>query len=287
MDLDAEVLVRHFCLEEECQQVLDWFKEQGFERPDGADERIALAGELRKKSNSNFEASDWHTAMLYALCSLHCLDFSQARATMQSDEQKRETVKMVVPVLSNLSMIFLKRSGDGYNACRAADLGLERLRRMDQDTEATKLRAKLLFRRGLAKGQNKDFTEARADLREAAKLMPENREIRKALDNCKALETKQKGAPDDQWRGVLTETPTVSRWRTKLRRGWRHYRDAAGAAVGKRPYLILVLGPLLTGAITVALQAFAASWRLGAPEAVAEAQGSPAVEVAAVPAAEL
>jgi len=133
MDLDEERLMRHFCLEEECQQVLQWFNEQGFERPEGLDERVALAGKLRELSNEKYDASDFQSAMMYALGSLHCLDFSQARSALQNDAQKQEVLKLVVPVLSNLSIVFLKRSGDGYNAARAADFGLERLKRLPQD----------------------------------------------------------------------------------------------------------------------------------------------------------
>jgi len=249
--------MRHFCLEEECQQVLQWFNEQGFERPEGHDERVALAGKLRELSNEKYEASDFQSAMMYALGSLHCLDFSQARSALQNDAQKQQVLKLLVPVLSNLSIVFLKRSGDGYNAARAADFGLERLKRMPQDADASKFRAKLLFRRGLAKGQTKNFVEARADLREAARLMPDNREIRKALENCKAADAQQKGAPDDQWRGVLTETPKVSRLQAKLRRCWRSTRAAVLDVVGTRALLVVLLGPFLSYALQVAVLTWA------------------------------
>eukprot|EP00429_Kryptoperidinium_foliaceum_P031630 CAMPEP_0176152060 /NCGR_PEP_ID=MMETSP0120_2-20121206/77661_1 /TAXON_ID=160619 /ORGANISM="Kryptoperidinium foliaceum, Strain CCMP 1326" /LENGTH=50 /DNA_ID=CAMNT_0017489055 /DNA_START=1 /DNA_END=150 /DNA_ORIENTATION=+ len=47
--------------------------------------------------------------MLFALAALHCLDFSQARSMLQSDDEKQEVLKAMLPILSNLSAIFLKR----------------------------------------------------------------------------------------------------------------------------------------------------------------------------------
>merc|ERR1719282_680359 len=134
--------------------------------------------------------------MMHALGALHCLDFSQARETLQTDPQKREVRESLLPILSNLSIVFLKRK-DAYNAARAADLGLDYARRLPAG-HAEQLHAKLLFRRGLARGQKHELAEALVDLREAAKLMPDNRDVRHALENCKVAIRQQRGAPDDK-----------------------------------------------------------------------------------------
>jgi len=251
MDVDEERFLRHFCLEAECQQVLDWFKEQGYTRPEDFDARLGLSKKLRELGNEQFQKSkpDFAAAMLHALAALHCLDFSQARTVVQSDDEKRRALEALVPVLSNLSVVFLKR-GDAYNASRAADLGLERASKLPP-ASVDLLRAKLLFRRGLAKGQTKDFAAARADLREAARLMPDNREVRRALENCKVLAQGQQIRTKEQWRGLLTETTKTARLQAGARRCWRSTRQlvrevslALRRPGGAKAAAFLLLAPL-------------------------------------------
>lgn len=256
LDVDEEKLVRHFCLDEERKQVLDWFEGQGFSRPDDFHGRVKLANKLRELGNKRYQASDFNSAMMHALGAMHCIDFSQARAALQGEPEKGEVLKALVPILSNLAMIFLKR-GDAYNAIRAGDLGIDRASRWEQlatdKPEVERHRAKLLFRRGLAKGERKEFVDARADLREAAKLMPNDREIRKALENCKAGAVQQRGADDDKWRGLMTDAPRWMRFRAKLHRCWRFTSTATTEFVaccrqpeGMKTCFLLMLGPLLT-----------------------------------------
>merc|ERR1719460_2282932 len=123
MDLDEELLLRHFCLDEECKQVLAWCKEHGHERPEEDDDRMRLADQLKQQGNAKFQESEFQSAMMCALAALHCIDFNQARQFMQTDAQKEEVKKVQAAILSNLSIVFLKR-GDAYNSTRAADLGL-------------------------------------------------------------------------------------------------------------------------------------------------------------------
>lgn len=76
---------------------------------------------------------------------------------------------------------------------KAASAGL-RCGQKVPDEEANPFRAKLLYRRGLARGEEgpaKDLDGARADLAEAAKLEPKNKEIRACLETCKALAKKE------------------------------------------------------------------------------------------------
>mmetsp|Transcript_29482 Transcript_29482/g.63870 ORF Transcript_29482/g.63870 Transcript_29482/m.63870 type:complete len:284 (+) Transcript_29482:50-901(+) len=255
MDIDEELLLRHFCLEEECKEVRKWIEEKGHVRPSEIEARIEGAGKLRKLSNDRFEAGDYQEAMLLALGSLHFIDFSQANSVTQTEEQKGAVVSILVPLLSNLAMIFLKRSGDGYNAARAADLGLQQVKLLStqEASTATKFRAKLLYRRGLARGQSRDFAAALPDLREAAKLMPENREIRKVLENCKQALKQDNGEPDDQWRGLLTETPEVLRCQARLKRKFREAKLAFWGFLGRRTTIVLILGPLISFGLQAAV----------------------------------
>lgn len=182
-DADEETLLRHFCLEDECKEIIEWFKNRGLTRPDFFDERLELAERLKKLGNDKFEDSDYVNSMKSALSALYCLDFSQARATLLNDRQKRELNEAVVPIFSNLSFVFLKMK-DAYNSARAADLGLSYLKKYPSP-ETTAMNAKMLFRRGLARAMKKDFEDARTDLVEAARLLPNDREIRNSLEKCK------------------------------------------------------------------------------------------------------
>lgn len=255
VDVDEEPILRHFCLEAECTQVLKWFGEQGRSRPEEFEDRLVLAAALREQGNKLFQAADFEGAMLHTLGALHCADFSQARGCLQTDAQKRELHEHLVRIISNLSIVFLKKS-DAYNAARAADLGLEYARRLPA-ASVEQIRAKLLFRRGLARGQTRDFVDARADLREAARLMPDNREVRHALENCKAFEREDRGAPDDKWRGLLTDSPQKVQQSKRRERCWRRVRtgphkvfasmrNPENLRAGAKALALVLLGPVIS-----------------------------------------
>jgi tetratricopeptide (TPR) repeat protein len=225
-DIDEERLVSHFCLEAEHQQVVDFCKEHGHARPEDFKERLQLASTLKQLGNTKFQEGDFNASMMAALGSLHCIDFNQGMQLTQTSEQKRQVNEAMVPILSNLSIVFLKR-GDAYNSCRAADLGLDTIRRLaggdiEDKEKLEQLRAKLLFRRGLSKGQTRDFSKALDDLREAAKLMPNDRDIRKSYENCKVAIQRERGSPDDRWRGLLTDSPNTAKFQAKTSRCRRY-----------------------------------------------------------------
>mmetsp|Transcript_125976 Transcript_125976/g.204667 ORF Transcript_125976/g.204667 Transcript_125976/m.204667 type:complete len:290 (-) Transcript_125976:57-926(-) len=254
LDIDEERLLRHFCLEEECTQVLDWLQKEGISRPEEFEGRMSMATNLREQGNARYQASDFQGAMMYALGALHALDFNQAKQFLQTDKQKQEVNEALLPLLSNLSIVFLKR-GDAYNSTRAADLGLDRAKKLPA-SEFEQLRAKLLFRRGLAKGQTRDFTDALENLREAAKLMPTNRDVRRALDNCKVAIQRERGKPDDRWRGLLTDTPNTAQFQARTSRCWKRCRQGAHEAreALRKPenlkvVAMIVLGPVLSTAV--------------------------------------
>jgi tetratricopeptide (TPR) repeat protein len=247
VDLDEEKLVRHFCLEAECEEVIKWFGKEGYSRPSDFKGRLSLAAKLREKGNQQFQEEKWDSAMMHALSALHVLDFSKGAGMSHSDAQKKETFEALVRTLSNLSIVFLKR-GDNYNTARAADLGLDFAKR-HPGPETDQLRAKLLYRRGLAKGQQRSFEDAKADLLEAARLQPDSREIRKALENCKVLMVRERGEPDDKWRGKLTESPEFAVRQAQIRRCWRNTKAVSLEVwfLLRRPETLRTVGMLLVG----------------------------------------
>eukprot|EP00434_Breviolum_minutum_P013811 symbB.v1.2.012179.t1/scaffold835.1/size159100/6 len=224
-DVDEEPLLRHFCLEDECQEVLSWFKNAKYERPEDFGDRMSLAQRLRDLSNNCIKDLKIQDAMLLALGSLHCLDFNKGQSSLHSEEQAQEarnrtqTYSWCQPQhldsryseqqflfsaisglhfrvepwnylgLNDLSLIFLKRD-DTHNCIRAATLGLSFADRLQQKSPA--LTAKLLYRRGLGKSHSKDFTEALQDFLESAR----------SLDECKAASREERDVVDDMWRGL-------------------------------------------------------------------------------------
>lgn len=248
-DMDEEPLLRHFCLEEECEEVKTWLKEQGHERPEDFEGRLLLSKKLRELGNESYKANDFKAAMLYALSALHCLDFSKARTVVQNEQQKQEALQELVPVVSNLSMIFLKR-GDNHNALRAADLGIERASKLTS-AEADRFKAKLFFRRGLTHGQEERFVKAHDDLLQAARLQPESKEIRDALAKCK-VHYKKQAREENAFRGVYTSNPQVARWRAKVYHTWETALEVKSevlrlvlAPEGLKVIVLLILGPLI------------------------------------------
>lgn len=214
--------MRHFCLETECEGVRKWFTDQGYTRPDDFEKRLDLAVRLKDEGNKQFQESAFESAMMHALAALHCIDFSQARSILQDVDQKRRVNEALLPLLSNLSLVFQKR-GDAYNSARAADLGLDFAKRLPASS-SDKMKPKLLFRRAIAKGQRRDFDDALSNLREAARLCPTDAMIRKALENCKLAVQQERGAPDDRWRGLLTDSPEKARQHAQKERRWRDWK---------------------------------------------------------------
>lgn len=190
-----EQWLRYFCSDEEYEQLLMWLQSEGLSRPLLFEDRIAHAARLRELGNDWYQRSDWRRALHCALGSIHSLDYKPAEQLGQSDEQRNQVVEGMLPVISNLAMILLKR-GDFGNAAKAASVGLRCLEKLPKDSPTrVPFKVKLLYRRGLARGEpgpDRDLEGAREDLAKAAQLEPSNREIRICLDNCKELMRKEK-----------------------------------------------------------------------------------------------
>lgn len=198
--------------ESEYVGLLTWLREEGLERPDGFEERTERAEYLKTRCNHFFGEGDYRRALHFALGGVHYLDFTPQEQVDQSEEQRLLVARAMVAMLSNLALVFLKR-GDVPNGERSASLGLRAADRLPRD-ESTAARAKLLYRRGLARGEpgdSRDLEKAHEDLLDAAKLLPADREIRRCLENCKKLYRRERrlarGEPvsDD-------EEPTDNAW---------------------------------------------------------------------------
>merc|ERR1711879_86643 len=86
--------------------------------------------------------------------------------------------------------------GDFTNAVKAGDVGMKAVRKLPLE-ESASLRAKLLYRRGLARGEpgpSQDLERAWSDLVDAAKLEPKDFDIRRCMENCKTLLKKERAA---------------------------------------------------------------------------------------------
>ena len=116
----------------------------------------------------------YQAALFHYFSSLYYLDFNlkDKDEFNSSEDKKREWFDLILAVLSNLSLCFLK-TDDHYNTRRAANLGLwyaEKLRTAADQREVA--RAKLLTRRGLARFYASDQSneDALADVTKANKL---------------------------------------------------------------------------------------------------------------------
>eukprot|EP00930_Biecheleria_cincta_P096027 TRINITY_DN87902_c0_g1_i1.p1 TRINITY_DN87902_c0_g1~~TRINITY_DN87902_c0_g1_i1.p1 ORF type:complete len:351 (-),score=74.71 TRINITY_DN87902_c0_g1_i1:48-1049(-) len=191
----SEQWLRHFCQEDrEYRELLIWIDQEGFSRPEGFEARIAHADMMREKGSAWHKKGDYRRALHLFLGAVHALDFTANEQEHDlTQEQRLQMARSMLPVLTNLSMTFLCR-GDHYHAVKAASLGLKPADKLPAE-EAAVFRAKLLYRRGLARGEKgpeHSFEDARSDLLEAAKLMPQDKEIRSCLERCTEFVKKEK-----------------------------------------------------------------------------------------------
>ncbi len=151
-DLDAEILLRHFCLETEAELVVNWCSKHSARSATDPNERITRALELKEKGNLALKGSKYDVALHLYMAALHHLDFSEsARKKLQNAADAKKLTEAILIVLLNLSLVFLKRN-DFYNTDRAATLGLWYADKgRSSDDEQENARAKLLYRRGLAR----------------------------------------------------------------------------------------------------------------------------------------
>eukprot|EP00929_Paragymnodinium_shiwhaense_P118856 TRINITY_DN90753_c0_g1_i1.p1 TRINITY_DN90753_c0_g1~~TRINITY_DN90753_c0_g1_i1.p1 ORF type:complete len:283 (+),score=47.42 TRINITY_DN90753_c0_g1_i1:119-967(+) len=186
--LRAEYWLQHFCNDEEVSVIMQWLREEGIERPEGVEERIAHAKYLRTRGNEFYKLQDGMRSLRFCLGALHCMDFTPQEQGQLSDVERQQTADGLVSVLGNLALVFLRRR-DLVNAIRAATAGLKITHKLPKEV-ARQRRAKLFYRRALARGEqgpSYDLESARDDLKEAALLEPQSVEIRHCLENCKAL----------------------------------------------------------------------------------------------------
>uniref|UniRef100_A0A7S2SE70 Uncharacterized protein n=1 Tax=Rhizochromulina marina TaxID=1034831 RepID=A0A7S2SE70_9STRA len=190
-DQDAEKLLLHFCLKNEAEGIASWCKEHA-PRPSGAEDRLSEARRLRDRGNLAMKQGRTEPAMWVYLAAIHMLDFSEAAkgtSGLADDATvKRRWFGEILAVLSNLALGFLQRS-DSYNAIRCADLGLWYSEKLQTPTDAQESsRAKLLYRRGLARFQSPDESSelASQDVEAACKLMPQDKVMPRLLSKIKA-----------------------------------------------------------------------------------------------------
>jgi len=190
--MDAGMLkeqwLRHFCDDDEETQLLDWMKCEGLQRPRSLDDRLKHAARLRALGNEWYARDDFRRALHCMLGAVHTLDWKPAEQLGQSDEQRQQVAEALLPVLSNLAMVLLKR-GSFEITERAATAGLRCAQKLPQENNAS-LRAKLRYRRALARGESgpsRNLDGAHDDLQIAARLEPADREIRACLETCKNL----------------------------------------------------------------------------------------------------
>lgn len=161
-DLDREGLVEHFAIESEAKSLRDWVSKSEVPRPEGWSSRLAVAQRRKEEGNVAYGKEEWPMAVWLYLAALHALDYSK-KDKVKDDIDVQVWQKTVCVILSNMAAAFGAKD-DAYNAIRAADLGLGFAEKLGNPT----LRAKLLYRRGLAKEKKGD--DAIDDVAAALKL---------------------------------------------------------------------------------------------------------------------
>eukprot|EP00439_Symbiodinium_sp_Y106_P045721 s1679_g5.t2 len=202
-EMRKEHWLRSFC-EDNCEhrQLLHWLLEEGLSRPEDFQDRVHHAHRLRELGNKWYRTDDFRRALHCNLGAIHAVDFTPHEQMDMTDEQRLAVARELLPVLSNLAQVFLKR-GDFGNVVKAAHLGLRNANKLPGD-EADTFKAKLRYRRALALGEpgpDHNLESSLDDLREAARLMPTSTEIRSCLHKCKELLHGEPGGHAENARG--------------------------------------------------------------------------------------
>lgn len=194
-DIDVASLLRHFCLETEAEDIIKWCAENA---PPAATARLRVdkAAELRQKGNQALAHKQPAEALHIYLAALHHLDLSE-KDCMQDNIIKGEAIQRewheaLAVLLGNIAQACVDKT-DAHNGERAADLGLryaDRLRTMADAQEAR--RAKLLYRRGLAKEIGGNAEEALADVQAACALVTTDKAMREKLSRLRAAAARER-----------------------------------------------------------------------------------------------
>lgn len=219
-EAESELVLRTICDASERERVLESLSGG---RPEAFEERQATAGELREAAKAAFGAAEHRQAIDKWLGAVWCLDFTANELAKRTPEERKAVAEALTAVLSNLSMAF-RKEGKVKQACSAADAGLDVARRLTFE-ESKPLRVKLRFRRALAKGDLRDFAGAREDAQHVLQLAPDHEEAKCMVRNCDVASRREKGPPEQRWRGSLTVAipkkvapaqPWSSSWRLAL-----------------------------------------------------------------------
>jgi len=198
-----------FCNEDECKQVVAWLREEGLDRPDDFERRLERATYLREIGNDWYKKRDYRRSLLCALGVIHYLDFTPKEQLALPDDDRRRMHEAMARVLTNTAAVFLQR-GDFVNTISVADTGLRCMSKLP-GADFISLRAKLLYRRGLARGEpgpTRDLKLARSDLYEAARLEPQNSKIRTCLETCKEIIAAERDSRSRGGDGVSDLSPS-------------------------------------------------------------------------------
>eukprot|EP00933_Yihiella_yeosuensis_P029103 TRINITY_DN2280_c0_g1_i1.p1 TRINITY_DN2280_c0_g1~~TRINITY_DN2280_c0_g1_i1.p1 ORF type:complete len:312 (+),score=60.99 TRINITY_DN2280_c0_g1_i1:135-1070(+) len=216
-EMQKEHWLRHLIEDEqECRALITWLIEEGLTRPDGFEARLAHGQRMKSLGNDWYNRGDFRRALHCCLGAVHALDFSPNEQLQQSEEQRQQSASAMLPILSNLCMVFMKR-GDLRNTIRTASTGLRCADKLPKDNAAP-LRAKLLYRRALARGNpgaEMNLEASRDDLIAAARLVPADSEVRTSLDKCKQLLADEKRAKRKATSDGTAEKQTTSQVTTQ------------------------------------------------------------------------
>lgn len=138
----------------------------------GNAERVRKATEYKGIGNDKFKSgNNWEAREYYREAIIYVEDLVDAR--------RKERVELLVPLYSNLAQVHLKL-GENRDAEEVCSKALE-IANVPRNNVAGALRAKALFRRGVARRALGMPLDAKEDLIAARKLQPENEDVAREL----------------------------------------------------------------------------------------------------------
>merc|ERR1712187_595480 len=144
----------------------------------GNAERVKRASEWKVIGNDKFKAGNfWEAREYYREAIIYVEDLVDAR--------RKERVELLMPLYSNLAQVHLKveEHKDAETVCGKA-LAIADIPR---NNVANSLKAKVQFRRGLARKALGQIEDAKDDFVAAHKLQPENEDVSRELAAAREL----------------------------------------------------------------------------------------------------
>lgn len=231
MDPENDSLLQCFIEEDQCLKIKEWCDANGHKRSDIFETRLDKGDKLREMGNEFFKKEEYDEAQWRYFAAIYHVDFDVAQQSQLMDHHMAALNTRKTKMISNVCATYLKQK-NWVMTKTAAESGLRHLQISKLDESEYPFikdsRAKFHYRHALANMERGFNEDAYDQLKKAVEIMPNDKEVRKALDEAKSKSGEDKVKAKEVFKNVLlTEEEKKiqaswwrSRWRDLKERVW-------------------------------------------------------------------